>query len=678
MLVNKVQKILLPVIIFAVFFITTIILNPVKAAPIIEYPEFKAQIRINKDTTFKIKETWKYKFTGETHGLRRDIPLDNPYRERCINDSTLTCGGFEMIIPVSITDKSGNKPSIGKTRIYEYKEENSPTRFLRFEWELYKNGKYLSGEEIEWTIEYDIVGGIGLIGTNRDLADLYFYWNLIPKTQGRIRKTEISVNFPNTVQYSENNLQRITSYPTESNYDFINNTLNLEILDFHGVSEYTLAYKFNKNELLKPSYVEYKVNNPDINTKISFNGYQIYTSQNDAFELFPSSKNTLEFNNFGYIPQATELDLTENSFENLEINLKPNAFMSVAILLSKLQLYVGIILIPIGLFFGYKILKTKGKDEKAIKTVIPQYSPPKNVHPYLLGSLIDEKVDNKDLSGSIIDLAYRGYIKIKEVKKDKDYELIVQNKDRSGLNKIEADLLDILLGKSDSVKISSLKYSTSKFTKLNELKRNIYKEMVNKNYFKVSPQTTRTTYLALGILLFILGIIATIFISLGITNFTSKVFVFTPGIAMVILGIYFFIMFNHMPAKTAEGSKVYNKILGFKMYLTTAERFRLQDLTPETFEKYLSYAVVLGVEKEWANRFKDIYKQNPDWYEGTRPITDAYILSTFARSFSTVSETQIRTLTTSSGSKGSGWSGSSGSFGGFSGGGGGGGSSGGW
>ena len=35
---------------------------------------------------------------------------------------------------------------------------------------------------------------------------------------------------------------------------------------------------------------------------------------------------------------------------------------------------------------------------------------------------------------------------------------------------------------------------------------------------------------------------------------------------------------------------------------------------PEHFEKLLPYAMILGVEREWAEQFKNIYNQPPSWY----------------------------------------------------------------
>ena len=38
--------------------------------------------------------------------------------------------------------------------------------------------------------------------------------------------------------------------------------------------------------------------------------------------------------------------------------------------------------------------------------------------------------------------------------------------------------------------------------------------------------------------------------------------------------------------------------------------------TPEMFEKFLPYAMALGVEDNWAKAFDGIYNQPPSWYSG--------------------------------------------------------------
>jgi uncharacterized membrane protein len=105
-----------------------------------------------------------------------------------------------------------------------------------------------------------------------------------------------------------------------------------------------------------------------------------------------------------------------------------------------------------------------------------------------------------------------------------------------------------------------------------------------------------------------------------------------------------------------------------------AERYRLADLTPEEFERYLGYAVSLDVASQWSNNFKDIYHQKPDWYEGSADLTNIYWTNRFLTDFSYSLQTNAFSPIQGNNAKGSGWGFSGGGFGGgFSGGGGGGG-----
>ncbi|MBU1953499.1 DUF2207 domain-containing protein, partial [Patescibacteria group bacterium] len=61
---------------------------------------------------------------------------------------------------------------------------------------------------------------------------------------------------------------------------------------------------------------------------------------------------------------------------------------------------------------------TRGRDPQTNRTaVMPLYEAPKGLSPAEAGTIIDEKVDMRDISSTIIDMAVRGYIKIIETKK---------------------------------------------------------------------------------------------------------------------------------------------------------------------------------------------------------------------------------------------------------------------
>jgi uncharacterized membrane protein len=135
-------------------------------------------------------------------------------------------------------------------------------------------------------------------------------------------------------------------------------------------------------------------------------------------------------------------------------------------------------------------------------------------------------------------------------------------------------------------------------------------------------------------------------------------------------------------APTAEGRKVLDHIAGFKQYLSITERERLDRMTapqdtPAIFEKFLPYAIALGVENRWANRFEGVLaaaaaqgQQGFAWYSGSSsPWSNP---GGFVGSVGSSLASTISSASTAPGSS----SGSGG--GGFSGGGGGGGGGGGW
>ncbi len=89
-----------------------------------------------------------------------------------------------------------------------------------------------------------------------------------------------------------------------------------------------------------------------------------------------------------------------------------------------------------------------------------------------------------------------------------------------------------------------------------------------------------------------------------------------------------------MPARTAAGRELADRVAGFERYLATAEKHRLETLFPagaengpeqasELFERFLPYAFALGVAETWADSFSVLLEQadyRPQWYRGTGGI----------------------------------------------------------
>lgn len=175
----------------------------------------------------------------------------------------------------------------------------------------------------------------------------------------------------------------------------------------------------------------------------------------------------------------------------------------------------------------------------------------------------------------------------------------------------------------------------------------------------------------------------------GVTNWFTGFSIDTPVLAaasIVIITIVFAILLR---APTVQGRKTMDEIEGFRMYLETAEKERLNfvgepPMTARRFEAILPYAIALGVEKPWSQRFEGELQRNavpdadqsysPGWYRGRDFSTSGGNFGNTVSSVATgMSAAMIAAQPASSSS-----SGFSGGGGGGSGGGGGGGGGGGW
>jgi hypothetical protein len=150
------------------------------------------------------------------------------------------------------------------------------------------------------------------------------------------------------------------------------------------------------------------------------------------------------------------------------------------------------------------------------------------------------------------------------------------------------------------------------------------------------------------------------------------------------------IFIHRMKAPTGLGRWVMDQIEGFRHYLSVAEEERLSlytprkdpEKTPELFERFLPYALALGCEQQWAEKFDRILQAavrapgdssySPSYYSGSSGGISG-MMSDLSGSF-TGNLASSATAPSSGGSGGGGGGGG----GGGSGGGGGGGGGGGW
>ena len=398
------------------------------------------------------------------------------------------------------------------------------------------------------------------------------------------------------------------------------------------------------------------------------------------------------------------------------------------------QEIIGVAGIIILVLYYFLIWLRVGKDPKR-GIIIPLFEPPDRMSPAAMRFISEMGYDNKTFTSVILSLAVKGYIRIDE--SDGDYTLVSSSGIKE-LTKDESIVLD-KLGLNSSGSRNSLNLKQKNHSILQSAIKSFKKSLQN-SYEKVYFVTNRKYFfIGLGISILILAIsvlggsgeqifilIWISFWSAGVAALLFAVFkawkgVLTksngkvtaiggaifislfsiPFVGGEILGFYFLsqvssplmilvialtgftnIIFYHLlKAPTLLGRKIMDKIDGFKMYLGVAEKdeiYNMQspDKTPELFETYLPYALALGVENHWAEKFSDILSgikgddYKPLWYNGTSWSTLG--ATGFTNSLSGSFSSSISSSSTAPGSS------SGGGGGGSSGGGGGGGGGGGW
>jgi len=390
---------------------------------------------------------------------------------------------------------------------------------------------------------------------------------------------------------------------------------------------------------------------------------------------------------------------------------------------SKLPVSTLLCLSIFGIFFYLTWRKVGKNPEKPV--VIPTFNPPHDRTPAATRYLYKRKYDIKVFASALVGMAVKKAIRISKKKKQYTLESIEKTEN---LSEEENKIYDALFTDNKSITVTNKNYA--KFSKANLNLTSTLKGNWNlEDYF-----LNNTKYIVVGLLLALALIVLHVILNgdmmpevalwnmvsliglavmsmtvkYGKNNFVntlkilgffilgvSALFAFlvvleeivdvlgenwTLGLMLVVLYVLYIFLIK---APTKLGAQTAAELKGFKMYLQTAEEYRLNILTPpektpELFEKLLPYAIALGVENKWGKKFSNVLKQfnyEPDWYNGDKPFSSSDISSTFARSFVS-SVGSARTDPDSSSSGGSWSSGSSG--GGSSGGGGGGGGGRGW
>jgi len=325
--------------------------------------------------------------------------------------------------------------------------------------------------------------------------------------------------------------------------------------------------------------------------------------------------------------------------------------------------------IPVWRHFG------KDPDEGVLVT---RYEPPQGFSPASLRFIRQMYYDDKTMTAAVVNLAVKGYLRIDleegadgflGIGREEDKYSLVKTRPEGNAPQMaagEQELYDSLFSSGQVIVLENENHE-----ELGEAKsahKKSLKEDYRKHYFKTNG--------LLNIPAILVVIISTVIALLA----GPSAFVILTIIMMFVTMVLFATI---MKRPTIRGRNLLDEILGFKDYLEVAEKDELNlrnppEKTPELFETYLPFALALGVDQLWAEKFASVLAAvqqtdgttyQPRWYNGSFNTMD---LSQTTSQLSSSLNTAISSSVTPPGSS------SGGGGGGFSGGGGGGGGGGGW
>lgn len=282
-----------------------------------------------------------------------------------------------------------------------------------------------------------------------------------------------------------------------------------------------------------------------------------------------------------------------------------DTYSLVVIILSVLLLVGG----PLGVVV---LWYTYGRDPD-VGIVVPEYitEPPDSLSPALVGTLVDEKADMRDIISILVDLAQRDFVIIGEG--DNQLQVFtLTDKPWDELRPFERQFIGDFFGGAKEQWLQNLRYKFA--SKLPKLRQMLYEELTTQLLIPRSPESIRGTYGCWGAFLFMLAFVG--FFPLVLILPTSAAgAALCPPIALGITAVSLLIASYFMPVKTAKGAETAIKWKAFKNYLQNIEKYENLNEAGDIFGKYIAYATAFGLERTWISKFA-AYPATPipRWY----------------------------------------------------------------
>lgn len=296
--------------------------------------------------------------------------------------------------------------------------------------------------------------------------------------------------------------------------------------------------------------------------------------------------------------------LPDNYFKNASNNY---GYLSLSLLIIILIIMVSIII----------MWKKYGKDlPDEIESV--EFYPPKDFDAAMTGYTYNNKFKKEYVYSTIVELAAMKILKIEEEKK-KIYLTRLKDYDKLKLSENQKTVMSVLNLEKD--KKTSLASLTDFYTVFDKIYVSLDKD-VNQ---KINDQQSHKSFI-ICIFLTILSYVLFRISYFQIHDLNPSYFNFYR---LSYLSIFVSFIFTcYMKRRTKYGEEMLAKITGFRNFLLTAQKDRLEELVednPNYFYDILPFTYALGVSKKWIDKFEKLDIKMPE----NEYIPSLYIFDNF-------------------------------------------------
>ncbi len=288
------------------------------------------------------------------------------------------------------------------------------------------------------------------------------------------------------------------------------------------------------------------------------------------------------------------------------------------------------LLVPIGGFLLVALIwYTRGKDPAIGAVPRELEEPPSELAPALVGVVVDERADVHDVVATMLDLASRGAISIREVAVEtmfgnrRDFEIELVNRDLASAG-FEQRVLDSLFLNGSPARLSEMGNWFGRTVP--ELQTALYESALQEGLFAANPETTRRRFRRLGTVLMLVSVVGG-FVACSALGDASGV-VGWPFIALLVVGAAVRFTAGTMPRRTAAGALEAARWQAYARYLRRAGPTAWLSPGGEgpppkatlgkdlELDRVLPYAVALNLDRTWVLKLAAAGAPTPQWMSG--------------------------------------------------------------